>query len=111
MTSEEFRTLALSLPEAAESAHMGHPDFRVRNKIFATLTPGEQRGMVKLKPDQQQMLVAAEPAMFAPVPGGWGVRGATHVDLQCADRATVLSALQMAWGNIAPPSLAAVFSK
>jgi hypothetical protein len=32
-----FRRLALSLPEAAEGAHMGHPDFRVRNKIFASL--------------------------------------------------------------------------
>ena len=25
------------MPEATEGAHMGHPDFRVRGKIFATL--------------------------------------------------------------------------
>ena len=36
--------------------------------------------MVKLAPEQQQMLVAAEPAMFVPVKGTWGLRGAT----QCA---------------------------
>ncbi len=39
MTADEFRKLALALPEATESAHMSHPDFRVRNKIFATLGP------------------------------------------------------------------------
>jgi hypothetical protein len=39
MTADEFRTLALQLPEAMESAHMGHLDFRVLNKIF---TPSRQ---------------------------------------------------------------------
>ena len=53
MTADEFRSLALSLPEASEGAHMGHADFRVRGKIFATLTPDEDRGMVKLTPEQQ----------------------------------------------------------
>ena len=37
MTADDFRQIALSLPEASESAHMDHPDFRVRGKIFATL--------------------------------------------------------------------------
>jgi hypothetical protein len=37
VTAEDFRTFALSLPDAIESAHMHHPDFRVRGKIFATL--------------------------------------------------------------------------
>ena len=41
MTANEFRGLALALPEAVESSHMDHPDFRVRGKIFATLGPGE----------------------------------------------------------------------
>ncbi len=39
VTDAAFRKLALSLPEAVEKGHMGHPDFRVRNKIFATLQP------------------------------------------------------------------------
>ena len=37
MTPEAFRELALDLPEAVEASHMGHPDFRVGGKIFATL--------------------------------------------------------------------------
>ena len=73
VTSDEFRTLALSLPDVAEGAHMGHPDFRVRGKIFATLGyPDEAWGMIKLKPEQQAVLVHAEPAVFRPVKGGWG---------------------------------------
>lgn len=51
MTAQEFRELALGLPEAIESGHMGHPDFRVRGKIFATLGPKEAWGMAKLTPD------------------------------------------------------------
>ena len=49
MSADEFRRLALSLPEAAEASHMDHPDFRVRGKIFATLGyPADGWGMVKL---------------------------------------------------------------
>ncbi len=45
MTAEEFRRIAISLPEAFEDEHMGHPDFRVLGKIFATLGPEERWGM------------------------------------------------------------------
>ena len=52
----DFRRIALSLPEATKGAHMGHPGFRVRNKIFATLgVPDAAWGMVKLTPEQQDM--------------------------------------------------------
>ena len=52
---------------------MAHPDFRVRGKIFATLGyPDESWGMVKLAPEEQEVLVAAEPAVFVPVKGAWG---------------------------------------
>lgn len=37
MTVEEFRKTALALPDVEERAHMGHPDFRVAGRIFATL--------------------------------------------------------------------------
>jgi hypothetical protein len=52
VTENEFRRLALSLPEAEEREHMGHPDFRVGGKIFATLGyPGKSWAMVRLTPD------------------------------------------------------------
>jgi hypothetical protein len=109
MTVEAFRKLALSFPEATESAHMGHPDFRVRGKIFATIWPTAGLGMVKLTPAQQTSFMKAEPTVFVPVPGGWGRGGATHVRLKAAKKAGVLKALATAWRNTAPKKLAAEF--
>ena len=78
-TIPDFRRMALSLPEATEGAHMGHPDFRVRNKIFASLgVPDAAWGMVKLTPEQQDMLMAAEPAAFKPAAGAWSPRLQPH---------------------------------
>lgn len=107
VTVEDFHRVALSLPEATEGAHMGHPDFRVRGKIFATLWPDDGWGMVKLKPEQQALFRRAHPAVFAPVKGGWGQKGATTVLLEPADEPTVRSALITAWRNIAPKAVAA----
>ena len=36
-TPDDFRRIALSFPGAEEGGHMGHADFRVGGKIFATL--------------------------------------------------------------------------
>lgn len=106
MTAAEFRRLALSLPEATESSHMGHPDFRVADKIFATLAyPARGWGVVMLTPDQQELFVRAEPAAFEPVKGGWGRRGSTIVRLRAAKRAAVREALITAWRNRAPKRL------
>ena len=63
--------------------------------------------MVKLTPEQQSVLVEAEPEIFRPVPGGWGKHGNTNVRLAKADATTLKSALGMAWKNVAPKSKAA----
>jgi hypothetical protein len=106
VNAEGFRRIALSMPEAVEAAHGGHPDFRVGKMIFATLGyPDASFAMVKLTPEQQSMVVAAEPKIFMAVPGGWGRGGATNVRLKAADAKTLKSALAMAWGNAAPAAL------
>jgi hypothetical protein len=106
-TVATFRRLALSLPEATEGAHMGHPDFRVRNKIFASLgAPDKGWGVVKLTPEQQEVLMGAEPGIFKPAAGAWGRRGWTHVHLAAVDGTTLRSVLAMAWRNTAPKTLA-----
>jgi hypothetical protein len=107
MTIADFRRLALALPEAVESTHMNHPDFRVRGKIFATLGyPETGWGMVKLGAAQQKRLVEREPRVFVPAAGAWGRAGATTVLLKAADKATVGKALAAAWCGTAPKSLA-----
>jgi hypothetical protein len=106
MTSADFRQIALSMPEAVEAAHMDHPDFRVRNKIFATLGyPSKEWGVLKLTPNQQKLVVCEYPDAFMPVKGAWGARGATSVRLRAAKTAVVRKALAAAWCNTAPKTL------
>jgi hypothetical protein len=107
MTIADFRRMALALPEAVESSHMDHPDFRVRGKIFATLGyPTTGWGMLKLAAAQQKRLVGLAPEVFVPAAGAWGRAGATTVHLKAADKATVRKALTAAWCNTAPKTLA-----
>jgi hypothetical protein len=107
MTSEDFRQIALGLSGAVERAHMGHADFQVGGKVFATLDyPREGWGMVKLSPEEQRMFVQTEPAVFMPVKGAWGRRGGTSVLLEAAGEAAVYDALRAAWRRVAPKGLA-----
>jgi hypothetical protein len=110
VTANDFRRLALSLPEAMESAHMDHPDFRVGGKIFATLGhPANGWGMVKLTPEQQHYFSKDEPEVFVPAKGAWGRRGATSVNLKAASKKTLEKAIRTAWRNTAPKRLAELF--
>ena len=103
MTATEFRRLALSLPDAIEAAHMGHPDFRVGGRIFATLAyPRTAFAALMLTPEQQELFVRTEPKTFRPVPGGWGKKGATQIELRTAKKAAVREALKVAWSNRTP---------
>lgn len=106
MTAADFRQLALSFPEAEESAHMSHPDFRVGGKIFATLGyPDEEHGMVVLPPEDQARLIEKYPKIFAPAKGAWGKNGSTTVSLEAANKATLRSAMEIAWRKRAPKDL------
>lgn len=106
MTAAEFRRMALSFPEAEESAHMSHPDFRVGGKIFATLGyPDENHGMVVLPPEEQARLVKSNPKIFAPAKGAWGKNGSTTVRLEAIDKGTLQRALKIAWRKRAPKDL------
>ena len=67
--------------------------------------------MVKLTPEQQAEFVEWEPEAFEPVKGGWGVKGATKVNLDAAREPGVTRALDTAWRNTAPKSLVADYDK
>jgi hypothetical protein len=96
-----FRRLALALPEAAESSHMDHPDFRLNNRIFATLSGQEKGcGVLKLTLEQQAAFIADQPHIFSPVQGGWGRMGMTYIHLKEADESIMTGALKTAYTNI-----------
>ena len=79
---------------------MGHPDFRVNGKIFATIHPDHAYGMVKLTPEQQREFVKSNPTVFAPESGAWGRAGCTSVRLDAVDEETLGEAMTLAWQNI-----------
>ena len=104
MRAQDFRRIALGMTDAVESAHMGHPDFRANNRIFATLHADDKVGMVKLTPDQQKRFVEEAPAAFAPESGAWGRSGCTSVRLEAVDADTLGEAMTLAWKNLVSKS-------
>lgn len=109
MTAAQFSKLAVSLPETKASEHMGHPDFRVAGKIFATLGwPDAGCGMVKLTPAQQAAYAEAHPEVFSAIDNGWGRRGATTVHLKAATVKSLMPAMIDAWKNHAPKKILAL---
>lgn len=102
---DDFRRLALDLPDALEGAHMGHADFRIGKRIFATLgAPDAEWGMVRLAPEQQELFMRVDPRAFMPAKGAWGRRGCTLVRLDAARADLLHDALSAAWRNVARPA-------
>jgi hypothetical protein len=99
LRAEDFRRIAMGMKDVIEGAHMGHPDFRVNGRIFATLHPDLQWGMVKLTPEQQRRFVEDLPEAFVPEKGAWGLQGCTAVRLDSIDEETLGEAMTIAWRN------------
>jgi hypothetical protein len=62
--------------------------------------------LVKLTTEEQHHFSRAEPAVFVPVNGAWGPRGATSVNLRAASKKTLVRAIRAAWRNTAPKRFA-----
>ena len=97
--------MALSLPETEERSHFEKPDFRLKNKIFASLHVDKKVMMIKLSAVDQSVFQVLNPEHIYPVPGGWGQRGATYFELQHLTKSVLEDALKCGWKNIATPTL------
>jgi len=102
---EQARKAALSLPETDEKPHFDLTSFRVKNKIFATIHADKNYVMVKLSAIDQSVFCAYNKEVIFPVPGGWGKKGATFIDLKKVKKSMLLDALSTAWKTTAPPKL------
>lgn len=105
VTLATARQAALALPETEEKSHFNTPDFRVKGKIFASLHTDKYYMMVKLNPIDQSVFCAFDKNVIFPVPGGWGKKGATFINLKKVRKAMLADALTTAWKTAAPSGL------
>jgi hypothetical protein len=108
ITADKLRRAALSLPEAEERETWGHPTFRVRDKMFATLSDDGRSAGIKTTKEEQTALVAADPETFG-VPAYVGRHGWVSVELATADPAEVRELVTEAWRQTAPKRLVAAY--
>lgn len=102
---ENFRKMALVLPETTESLHFDKPSFRIKNKIFATVHTNDKKAMLKLTLVQQSVFSDIDKTIIYPVPGGWGRQGAAFVELSKVKKEILKEALGCAWRNTASKTI------
>lgn len=104
VTAEKVRELVARFPGTQESAHHGHPDFRVQQKIFATLSTNEDRAALRLTHLEARELSTSQPAAFRLVaerePIAW-----VSVLLEAVDEDEFTDLLAEAWQLRAPDDL------
>ena len=99
---ETFRKMALSFPETLEQPHLAKTSFRIKKKIFATLSVDEKIAVLKLSVIDQSVFCSIDSTMIAPVTGGWGRQGWTKVELSKIKKAVLQDALSCAYNEVAP---------
>ena len=106
VTIDTFKQLALSFPETIELPHFNLISFRVKKKIFATLSIEKQRVMLKLSLTDQSVFCSFDTSVAYPVPGAWGKKGCTYFELNKVKREMLKDALTQAYSSVAPKSIA-----
>ncbi len=94
------RKILLALPETEEKAHMGHPDFRVKNRVFASLAPSKKKiAVVKLSLANQTALMQIDPDAYSL--NGWSRQGWTTVPLDKVTPSLFRTLAQESWSEVA----------
>jgi hypothetical protein len=104
-TGDDFRAIALSLPQAEERETWGHPTFRVRDKMFAAMASDGTSASLKATKEAQAALVGAEPEVFS-IPAYVGHHGWVGVALAGVDLEELRELITEAWLMTAPKRLA-----
>lgn len=110
VSAPEVRKFSLSFEEAVEQPHFHKTSFRVRKKVFATMDESARTVVVKLTPVEQSVFSGFNNEAVYPVPGAWGTKGWTMIDLTGVDRDLLLDAIRASYRNTAPKKLAQLYS-
>ncbi|SDY05943.1 hypothetical protein SAMN05661080_02191 [Modestobacter sp. DSM 44400] len=107
-TPDDVRAVALALPEATERPAWDMACLRVRDKVFASMPPGEGWVAIRLAPGENAELAAERPAVFS-VPHHYRNSAMVVVDLSAVERGELAELLTEAWRQRAPARLRAAF--
>lgn len=102
---ETVRKIALAFEESLEEPHFEKSSFRIRKKIFATLDKKKLEVVLKLSEIDQSVFCDYDDAIY-PVPGAWGKKGWTRVELSKVREDLFQDALTTAFRTVAPKKLA-----
>ena len=105
MTPEQFRKRTLSFPDASEEPHFEKTSFRVRKKIFATMSPEKAEVVLKLSLLEQTVFTDASNGAIYPVANKWGQQGWTVVLLKKVKTGMLQDALTCSYRCVAPKKL------
>lgn len=100
VTLETFRQLALALPDAVEQPHFEKTSFRVKKKIFATLSTEKLIACVKLSLIDQSVFCAFDREIIYPVDNKWGQQGWTYIDIKKIKKGMLKDALTVAYNQV-----------
>lgn len=95
-----FKKLALSFPGAVEQPHFDKVSFRVKKKIFATLSAKEVKACVKLSAVDQSVFCAFDKTIIFPVDNKWGKEGWTMIDLNKIRKNILANILKTAYNEV-----------
>jgi hypothetical protein len=108
VSATQLRELALGLPGAEERETWGHPTFRVRDKIFSSMSDDGAIATVKASPEDQAVLVGDDPETFG-IASHVGRYGWTTIRLDRVDPAELRELVTEAWRRTAPKRAVAAF--
>ena len=97
---KNFKELALSFPETVERPHFEKTSFRVKSKIFATLSGETSLAVVKLSEIDQSVFCSFDISIIYPVDNKWGKQGWTVINLKKVRKDMLMDALTTAYNEV-----------
>lgn len=97
-----FRNLVFQFENVEEQPHFHRKAFRIKGKtIFATLDEKDETANLKLTEIDQSVFCQINNEMIYPVPGAWGLKGWTTINLKKVTKDVLADALKLAYETTA----------
>ncbi|MBP9887939.1 MAG: MmcQ/YjbR family DNA-binding protein [Leptospiraceae bacterium] len=100
ITVENFRKMALAFPDTVEEPHFESTSFKVKKKIFATLSVEKMQACLKLSLYDQEIYCAMDKSIIFPVDNYWGSHGWTFVNIKKVKKEILSTAMTSAYNEI-----------